>query len=343
MKNRSFLLFIGFIILVCSCSKKNASFQGRQYTGTILGKSYSIDVVGDTLDLADQIDSLNLLFAKNFNPYSPNSVIGRLNAYKSTDSSFAFYDSTLLFGIVFDLAKEGNRKSKTSWDPTLNPIRREWYSRSFSGVGGEPNLDSLFQFVGFNDNFDLNEIHDDSNKYVKSLIRKKDPRSELDLTSIAVAYWADAISSLLSSLGATQYRINVDYLTVCHGAIIDSLNIVRMNITTDTADKSIRLINGAFSYKTAKEKRNMIDPSYGYPVDNEMLYAAVASSRAVDAEIFSEAFLIMGIEQAFVWYEENEDTNIHSWVFYKNENEISSASTEGFNEMIISKVAEEEQ
>lgn len=340
--NRRLIFSCFAIALLVACGKKNTPFPGRQYTGTILGKSYSIDVVGDSTDLSKDIDSVNKLFASQFNLFSNESVIGKLNSFKNSDRAFVFKDSSLLFGIVFDLAKEANQKSKLSFDPTLNPIRREWYSRVFSGVGGEPNLDSLFQFVGFKENFDLNEISDDSGKYIQSNIRKKDPRSELDLTSIAVAYWADVISDLLSIKGASQYRINVEYITVCHGAIIDSLNIVPMNITGDTSDKSIRLINGAFSLKTAKEKRSMIDPSYGYPVDNEMIYVAVSSNRAVDAEVFSEAFMIMGIDQAFKWYEENEDSNIQSWVFYKRENEITSASTEGFDRMIINESYQEE-
>ena len=79
----------------------------------------------------------------------------------------------------------------------------------------------------------------------------------------------------------------------------------------------------------------MIDPTYGYPVSNEMVFVSVAAPSLVEAEIFSEAFMIMGLEKASDYYMKNEQSRIESFMLYEIDEQLQSASTEGFDRIML--------
>jgi hypothetical protein len=45
--------------------------------------------------------------------------------------------------------------------------------------------------------------------------------------------------------------------------------------------------------------------------------------------------MIMGFDQASKWYEENQDSNIHSFMLIQRGDSITSASTVGFDELLL--------
>jgi hypothetical protein len=104
---------------------------------------------------------------------------------------------------------------------------------------------------------------------------------------------------------------------VCAGKpLVDTLEVVPMGIGYDTADQYVRLRGAAYSARTAQDKMGMIDPTYGYPVTNEMVFVAVAAPTLVEAEVFSEAFMIMGLDRASEYYTKNEQSRIESFMPY---------------------------
>ncbi len=327
-----FLITIAFL----ACKDEKKSIPGREYKGLLFGKEYSIDVVGDSTDYTVQIDSIIRLFEKNFNLLDSTSIISRINAFKETDVAFKFVDSTMLFGILFDITRDYNRGSQQFFDPTMNPLKREWFRIKFAGLDGEPNLDSLYEFVAFDGvKIDLIEISDEQNQYTHSLIRKKDPRIELDLTNLAAAYACDMMSEFFTQKGISQFRIKYQSSTICKGVGVDELNIVPLGITGDSLDNKIRLINGAFSLMRVEDKASLVDPTYGYPVDNEIVYVAVAARSLATAVVYSEVFMIMGFDQSSKWYEQNEESGVQSFMLIQRGKELTSASTVGFDEMLI--------
>jgi thiamine biosynthesis lipoprotein ApbE len=328
------IFFLSAIFIACKDEKK--SIPGREYKGLLFGKEYSIDVVSDSTDYTHSIDSIIKMFELNFSLLDTSSIISRINAYKKTDQAFKFVDSTMLFGIVYDIVKDYNRNSLQFFDPTMNPLKREWYRIKFAGLEGEPNLDSLYEFVAFDGvKVDLIEINNDNNQYSHSLVRKKDPRIELDFTSIASAYACDMIGEFFASKGVSQFRLQYGASVICKGVGVDELNVVPLGITGDSLDNRIRLINGAFSLMRVEDKASLVDPTYGYPVDNEVVYVAVAAKSLSAATVYSEVFMIMGFEQSSKWYEQNEDSGVHSFMLIQRGKELTSASTVGFDEMLI--------
>ena len=331
-------LFTIFLLAVAlsACKDEKKSIPGREYKGLLFGKEYSIDVVSDSTDYTFQIDSIIRLFEKNFSLLDSTSLISKINAHKSKEEAYKFVDSTLLFGLVFDIVRDYNRGSQQFFDPTMNPLKREWFKIKFAGLDGEPNLDSLYEFVAFDGaKIDLIEVNNESNQYTHSLVRKKDQRVEIDFTNIASAYACDMIGDFFINKGINQFRIKYQKGIICRGVGVDELNIVPLGITGDSLDNSIRLINGAFNLTRVEDKAQLVDPTYGYPVDNEVVYVAVAAKSLTAAVVYSEVFMIMGFDQSSKWYEQNEDSGVHSFMLIQRGKELTSASTVGFDEMLI--------
>lgn len=318
-----------------ACGEKPVPLVGRYYTGTLFGQPYFIDAVGDSTDFTSGIDSIIHGFEITYNVNNPNSVISLVNAYSRRDSVFRFNDSTRVFGMVFDLTSDMNAASLQYFDPTMGPLRRAWIVANSGGLP-EPNLDSIYNFVGFDGaKLDLNEMFDENNQYIESQVRKSDPRIEADFTTIASALAMDHIGEYLRNHSVTQYRIKYGKYILTHGAAVDSLNIVSLGVSQDSTDQQIRLQNLAFSFTNNLDKPAMIDPTYGYPVENEMVYVAVAAPSMVEAAVFAETFMMMGLEKAAEYYTNNAETNVQSFMFYLSDSTMHSASTVGFDNMII--------
>ena len=323
------------LAIFAACAKKEKPLPGRVYTGIAFGKPYIIDVVGDSTDFRAQIDSIIHIFEMNFNVNDPQSTISRYNAFQRTDTVFAFNDSTGAFGIVYDLTRDLNANTMQYYDPTVNPLKREWMITKMGGLL-EPNLDSLYKFVGFDGaKMDLTELEDGKYGYKESYLRKADPRLEADFTTVAAAVAFDNIADWLKMKQVAQFRIKYGHGVIAHGFAVDTLNVIPLGIFSDSSDQRIRLQNGAFSYKNAEDKILLVDPTYGYPVENEMVYVAASAPSLAEAEVFSEAFMTMGFEKAADYYTKNDESRIQSFMFYTDQKVLRNASTEGFDVMII--------
>ncbi len=323
------------VLLIAGCKPKAKPIAGRFYTGTLFGKPYSIDAVGDSADYSGQIDSIILAFESNFDVINPKSTIFKYNTYSRKDSVFVFYDSTRAFGMVYDLANDLNSATFQYYDPTLNPLKRAWVI-AYGNGSVEPNLDSLYNFVGFDGaKMDLNEMSDSTHQYIESQIRKSDPRLEADFTLVAASMALDHVGDMLEERGLTQYRIRYGKDVITYGQALDSLNVFPIGVSDDSSDQYVRMINMAFSYRNTKDKLLMIDPTYGYPVDNEMAYVAVCAPTLAEAAVFSEAFMAMGLEKASEYYDMNKSTRVQSFMYYSQDSILHSASTVGFDLMLL--------
>jgi len=194
------LLFVS-IFLSSGCTEKTKPIVGRAYSGLLFGKPYTIDVVGDSTDYQKQFDSIIDNFHRLFDANLPQSIITQYNQLSENQKSLEFNDTSLVFPLVFDLARDLNRHSLQYYDPTVMPLKREWMIAKMAGI--TPNLDSLFEFVGFDGvKVDLMEMGGKNN------LRKADYRIELDLSDLAKAVALDHISDFLKKRNALQFKIS---------------------------------------------------------------------------------------------------------------------------------------
>ncbi|MFM9986167.1 MAG: FAD:protein FMN transferase [Flavobacteriales bacterium] len=337
MKSRlGILLFILFVVLLfAGCGEKTKPLQGREYNGVMFGLPYHIEVVGDSTNYQQGIDSVVKAFEDAYNLADPNSVLSRYNTFNRTDTMFVFNDSTRAFGLVYDQLRDFNRHSLGYFDPTTNPLKRAWFYTRTNQLG-EPNLDSLFEFVGFDGaKMDLIEVTGENYQYQISHMRKADARIEADFTRFAAAVTMDNIGDYLKSLNVLQFRIIYEQSVLTFGNSVDGLNIIPMGLGNDSADQKVRVINRAFAYKQAEDKVQMVDPTYGYLVENEMMYVAVSAKTMAESEVYAEAFTIMGLDKMLEFYNTNPETDIQSYVFYLDNEVLNNASTNGLNSMLV--------
>lgn len=335
-----FVIVLAGTVSACTEKPESKPLIGRYYTGVLFSKPYSIDVVGDSADYTASMDSVIAIYESIFNVLDPNSLISRINRFGSKDSVFAFNDSTRAFGLVYDLARDLHRITLQYYDPTIAPLRRAWMVTKSRGEL-EPNLDSLYDFVGFDQSqrgqvlLDMNELTVDGYRYSETQIRKPDERSELDFTGIAAAAALDQLAQFLRDRNVAQFRITYGHSLICEGNVVDTLGVIPMGIGVDSADQFIRVQRGAFCYRTVQDKLAMIDPTYGYPVDNDIVYVGIQAPSLVEAEVFSEAFMIMGLDRASDYYARNETSKIESFMLYNVDKNLQSASTEGFDRLMV--------
>jgi thiamine biosynthesis lipoprotein ApbE len=324
------------IVLFAACGEKKTYLVGKFYDGLLFGKPYEIDVVGDSTNYRIEIDSIISVFEGAFDLADPNSILSRYNAFQRTDTVFAFYDSTHIFGVAYGLLSDYHRHTFKYYDPTTNPLKRAWVACKLSQIV-EPNLDSLFNFIGFDGaKVDLNEISSNGYDYLETHLRKADPRIELDMTNFAAALAIDHLTNFLKDRGAVQVRIKYGKSTVCFGQHDPSLNLVSTGLTTDSSDQKIQLFNQAFTFKVIEDKAFMVDPTYGYPVENEMMYVATACPTLAQAEVFAEAFCIMGIDQASSYYQADSNSTVQSYIFFMGDDQmLHNASTKAFDAMLV--------
>jgi thiamine biosynthesis lipoprotein ApbE len=326
--NASWMALVIVLLAAAACGKKNRPIPGRMYSGVFFGEPYQIEVVGDSTNYGDPIDSILHAFEKAYYLGDSTSILSRYNRYQTPEQAFIFYDSSRAFGLIYDLARDFNRRTKQYFDPTTNPLKREWMITHFKGSNAEPNLDSLYEFVGFDGaKMDLNEVEGEHHEYLRSQMRKGDARIEADFTPLATAYALDQVAELLRAKKVPQFRITRGHQVICNGAAMDSINIVLLGISGSNDDQRVRLLNRAFSFKGLPEKTQM--------VENELVYVGVSARTLAESEVFSEAFMIMGLDAASKWYEENENSDVQSFMIVKRGEELSTASTEAFDQMLV--------
>jgi hypothetical protein len=67
-----------------------------------------------------------------------------------------------------------------------------------------------------------------------------------------------------------------------------------------------------------------------------MYQSYISAKTVVESYVFSEAFMVMGVEGIGKFYEANSESDIQSLVYFmKTDSERASASTENFNKMMV--------
>ena len=234
--------------------------------------------------------------------FEPTSLLNRLNQ-NLTDS----LDSHILRNIL--LADSIHRISDGAYDITVKPLVEAW---GFAGRKAEehPNVDSLLAFVG------MDKITIEGNR-----LRKKDPRTALDLNSIAKGYTVDLLAEYLEQTGAENYIVDIGGEVRCKGVNRQG-NPWRIGVEspfdgnmTDGAyiERRIALTEGAMAtsgnyrryYLNDKGQKiaHTIAPRTGYSRTSRLLSATVVAPTCAEADALCTMLLAMGDEAALAFTE----------------------------------------
>lgn len=336
------VLAIAFVFLLFqACKNKNTSETptiGREYDREFLGVKYKINVVGDSTDYTLAFDSIENSIRVHVDPSNPTSTLIQYNTSSGKEGYFEFEDRNRMMGSILRLSIEMYRKSNGNWDFTLSPAQLAWLPQVVSAHPKTPNLDSLMAFTGMSFAIvDIEDVEADGS-YKFSRIRKINPKVELDLQKISSALLLDKIIEYLrsKSKNITQATVKTDVWHSGFGTTVDSLNVLDMTMAGQKTGNMLRVVNRSYATFDSRNKITLLDPKTLFPVYNEMYQSYVSAKTLVESYVFSEAFMVMGIEGVGQFYESNSESDIQSLVYFmKSDNERASASTENFNKMMV--------
>jgi len=349
MKKNVAILFFAIVlfgIIFHSCGNKNSTAAptlGREYDREFLGMKYKINVVGDTSDYTLAFDSIENSVKMHVDASNPESSVIQYNTSPGTNGYFEFVDRNKMMGVIVSLSADMCKKSNGNWDFTISPAQLAWLPQILSPSPKTPNLDSLMAFAGMNvvivDAFSVEE----NGAYKFSKIRKINPKVELDLQKIGSALVLDKIIEYLKgkSKHITQATVKTNSWHSGFGTTVDSLNVLDMTMAGKKTGNMLRIVDRSYATFDSRNKVTLLDPKTLLPVFNEMYQSYISARTIAESYVFSEAFMVMGVEGIGKFYEANSESDIQSLVYFmKSDSERASASTENFNKMMVAPSAE---
>ena len=151
--------------------------------------------------------------------------------------------------------------------------------------------------------------------------RITDPRATIDLGGMAKGYIADMVIDLLKRRGATSGVVNLGGNVACLGGKSDggAWNIgLRAPVPSggslqaaSFASVSVRgksvVTSGVYERAFVRNGRvlhHILDPRTGKPAETDVLSATVIADKAIDADGYTTALIIMGADQALTFAEQ---------------------------------------
>jgi thiamine biosynthesis lipoprotein ApbE len=243
-----------------------------------------------------------------------------------------------MMGTIVSLASDMSKKANGFWDFTISPAQLAWLPQILSPSPKTPNLDSLMAFTGISVVLADVMIPGENGGGEVTKIRKINAKVELDLQKIGSALVLDRIIEYLKgkSKNISQATVRTDVWHSGFGTSVDSLNVLDMTMAGQKTGNMLRVVNRAYATFDSRNKVTLIDPKTLLPVFNEMYQSYISAKTVVESYVFSEAFMVMGVDGIGKFYEANAESDIQSLVYFmKSDSERASASTENFNKMMV--------
>jgi thiamine biosynthesis lipoprotein len=295
--NRYRVLFcatIAMLIMAASCTTTNKEYISveGQALGTFVQVKCNTDISVD--EIKSDISEIDQEMKASMSIFDPTSRLSKLNA-NATD----ILDEHLSYNI--ELAEKFYTLSDGAYDITVKPLTDVW------GFGREhreatPNIDSILTFVGY-DKIEIVEGH----------LQKEDPRTQIDLNSIAKGYTVDLVAESLEAKGIYDYIVNIGGEIRCKGRNAQgkmwSIGIETPydgNMAMDSIEKIISIEQGALATsgnyrrfhitEDGRKVAHTIDPRTGYSVVSELLSATVIAPTCAEADAAATMFMALGSE-----------------------------------------------
>ncbi len=327
-------LSIAFNLLILSCVEK----QPFRFTGETMGTTYSI-VIADSMvnpglieatksEVDDVLNEVN----KQMSAWDPNSEITLFN--KKTDDQPLTISPDFIN--VLKLADVVYHESEGAFDPTVGPLVDLWgfgkEGTRFSPPTDE-EVEKRREYVGF----DLIEIVDN----IK--IKKKHPKTELDLSAIAKGFGVDQVADLLTSMGCENFMVEIGGEVVASGQkksgkwrigidrpYFDAVPGQNLEAVIEVSDVGVATSGDYRNYFVSDDKTysHTIDPVTGRPIINGVASVTIIASKCVVADAMATAIMVMGAEKGLQWV--NSKDNIEAFIIIRTDEGYEEVFSPGF-------------
>lgn len=274
-----------------------------------MGTTFEVVYVDSQERIFDKaIDSLLVVVNNSMSTYIPNSTISTFNAFADT----TFFTIDEHFYQVYVQSKRIHGLTEGAFNPAVMPLVRYWgFGPDDKPVKVDSSIvDSLLAITDFSKVEAAKVIVDGETRY---LLKKNDPRIQLDFSAIAKGYGVDVLVAYLQSQGLTEIFVEIGGEIAVVGkqdgqpwgiGIEDPVNsklndrkalvflgMTEGGIATSGNYRNIREIDGV-------KYTHSIDPATGYSATNSMLSASVIGPDCATADALATACMIVDPETA---------------------------------------------
>ncbi|MDP8215975.1 MAG: FAD:protein FMN transferase [Candidatus Kaelpia imicola] len=287
-------MFINIAFLAVSLTARAELLFQR---GSVMSTYYMIKIEDNRYSyLFDDIARELKRLEGKFSDYSEDSELSYLNNYGG-ESFLKVSDE--MFSVVRDAINIA-RESGGCFDPTVGPLMELWgFKESKLFLPKEREVQEVLSCLGW-ENIDIS---------VNNAIRFKNNKVSIDLGGIAKGYAIDSVVDLLRSGGVKNAIVEIGGDIYCLGTGLDG-DGWRIGVQDPKKPESViaRIDIKDFAVATSgnyerfldyKGERfsHIIDPRSGFPVKGDVLSVTVVASRAIDADGWATALVVMGFDK----------------------------------------------
>lgn len=316
---------------------KNPPMREFKISGQAQGTTYSASYFAtDSLVIQSQIDSILNVIDLSMSLYRPNSTINKFNQMPKGKMKIDTHMKNVLIK-SFQI----NKETDGFFDVTIQPLMSLWgfYKEGSNNVPDTSRIKHLLGITG------MNKIG-----LKKDFLSKANNHMEIDLNGIAQGYSVDVVADFIEAKGITSYVVELGGEIRAKGPKPGGKPIkigIERPPTIDLNDNGLTHIitfkEGAVTtsgdYRKyivfdGKKYGHVINPKTGYPINKEIMSVTVFAKKAIDADGYDNALMLMSVEKALKFVEAKKD--LEAYIIYKKQDgKIADTLTAGFQKLII--------
>lgn len=309
MNRKVLFVSLAAIALLCIALMRNPASStdatATSYTtleGSVFHTFYHIKYNSEK-NLDQELRRLFAEFDGSLSMFNDTSIITRMNRCDTTVRANRYVETVLRKGF------EVSDRTNGAFDMTVAPLVNLWgFGFKHSDNVTPQAVDSILQFVGYKSV----ELTEDGR------LIKQDPRTILDASSIAKGYMCDVVGEYLTSIGITDYMVEIGGEITLSGRNPKGQEwSVAINTPQDENPEQMQQASGIqeimhltncgiatsgnyrnFYEKDGKRYAHTIDPHSGHPIQQDILSSTVIASDCMTADAYATAFMVMGSEKA---------------------------------------------
>lgn len=292
--------FCFFVFLLSLCSLTGCEFQTKEpltKTGFYFDTVVQISLYDHKEDsLIDECFSYCKMFENTVSKTIDTSDISKINQAEGkpvevSDDTIALLKEAIHF----------SQKTNGAFDVTIDPLTQLWdFKNQPDSLPSENSIAEACSLVGYQ-NILING----------NTVTLKDPNASIDLGGIAKGYMADQLKSFLQKEGVTSAIINLggNILTLGEkpdgepfqigikkpfdesGSSLFSVSVTDRSVVTSGCYERYFVLNDTIYH-------HILDPSTGYPVQNNLYSVTILSDKSTDGDALSTACYVLGLEEA---------------------------------------------
>lgn len=296
-----FVLFLSLTFYSCGKEKFEARSENRFLMGTIciltLYGGEGQDIYDGVFDLIAKEDRLMSLQREDSDLGRINRAAGQKAVQVSPDT-YKVVESALSYA----------RLSGGAFDPTIAPLVELWGISS--GNPGIPPAPRDIEEKKLLTDYQKVAMKPDNRIYLE----KKG--MEIDLGGIAKGYIADKVKQYLVEKGVKRGIINLGGNIVVVGSkpgdqpwrigIQNPFETRGNHIGIATVKDKTVVTSGIyerFFIYQGKRYHHILDPSTGYPVENDLASVTIITDKSIDADALSTSLFVLGVEKGLALIE----------------------------------------